>query len=110
MADGMLLLFIRFFFLNTLLRFPFFNPCYFDEATPPEVSMTQSHTPRASRGLLGQVLFSSWLVATVGTGTFDGFNGSCSIPFQSAMNRATTHWEVHSPSVFGITRKLMKPD
>src|SRR5947209_12844779 len=30
--------------------FSFFNPCYFDEATQPEVSMTESHTRCASRG------------------------------------------------------------
>jgi hypothetical protein len=48
-ADGTLFLFTRFFFLSHL-SFPFFNPCYFDEATQPPVSMTESHTHCASRG------------------------------------------------------------
>jgi hypothetical protein len=34
-SDGVLLPFTRFFFLS-LLSYPFFNPCYFDEATQPE--------------------------------------------------------------------------
>gem|GEM_PF-5044884 len=42
-SDGTLLLFTRFFSLSHL-SFPFFNPCYFDEATQPPVSMTESHT------------------------------------------------------------------
>jgi hypothetical protein len=41
----MLLPFTRFYFLS-LLSYPFFNPCYFDEATQPEVTMMESHTQR----------------------------------------------------------------
>ena len=32
------------------LSFSLFNPCYFDEATPPALSMTESRTPCALRG------------------------------------------------------------
>ena len=51
-ADGMLLLFTRFFFLNTLLSLLFFNSYFFDEATQPEVSMTESRTRCVSRGFV----------------------------------------------------------
>src|SRR5205814_8075505 len=44
--DGPLLLFTRFYFLFHL-NLPLFNPCYFDEATSPGVTMTVSHTPLA---------------------------------------------------------------
>lgn len=38
------------FFLSHL-SILLFNPCYFDEATQPEVSMTESHTIGSSRGM-----------------------------------------------------------
>src|SRR5215469_14005560 len=37
-------------FSLSYLSFPFFNPCYFDEATQLGVMMTESHTRCASRG------------------------------------------------------------
>src|SRR5207248_3598563 len=50
--DGPLLLFTRFYFLFHL-NLPLFNPCYFDEATSPGVTMTVSHTPLAGVMPLG---------------------------------------------------------
>src|SRR5215470_18051591 len=49
-------------FSLSYLSFPFFNPYYFDEPTPPAVSMTESHTPCASRGPVDSTPRRSWIL------------------------------------------------
>ena len=51
-ADGLLILFSRFFFPLYDLNFSSFNLCRFDELTLLEVTMTESRTRCAIRGLV----------------------------------------------------------
>ena len=57
--DGPLLLFTRFYFLFHL-NLPLFNPCYFDEATSPGVTMTVSHTRGVTPNHDGLLMHRGW--------------------------------------------------